>query len=211
MPQGGGKQGPKPRKQHPQAVKKASSTSASSPARVDDLGYFAASVIFQGDYRSNQGNKTTDSIHSRENAPVDKILVSYQDFRSLKTKVGSLIMLRARASSNTYMSSPPSSSSSSSSSSTPATLYLKIWPASSVQKGHVVLHSLWKAVFPTEINVNRSVHISKDLTNVCLLDAKHLVFSAPSSTSSNFSSDLQSLEFKNYLSMLMLYTSSHCF
>ena len=209
MPQGGGKQGPKPRKQHPQGVKKAPST---IPAQVANLDYFAASVVFQGDHRSSQDNNKIDGANSKENAPVEKILVSHQDFRSLKTKVGSMIMLRARASSSTSMytspsgitTTPPSSSSLSSSSqiSTPPILYLKIWPASSVQKGHVVLHSFWKAVFPTEVNVNRSVHVCKDLTGVCLLDAKQVVFSVPTSTSS-YSLDLHSVEFKNYLSILL--------
>ena len=209
MPQGGGRQGQKPRKQHPQAVRKTHSKGASSDARVVDPEYFPASVVFQSDYdRTSIDKKRKENVSSKENAPADKVLVSYQDFRSLKIKVGSTIMLRALGSSTHVPIAASGESPPTLSSSSPAvvtsplpSLYLKIWPTSSVQKGNVVLNSLWKPVFPTEVNVNRSVHVLKDLSNVRLLDANQVTFSLSSSSSYPSSSDLQSTEFKSYLSM----------
>jgi len=125
-----------------------------------------------------QGEKSDSTSLARESAPVDKVLLSAQDFKSLRFKAGELVAIDITGCAACDVSM----------------LYLRAWPGPSIQKGLIALNSLWKSSFVPDSSA-RGVRVVHTPEALLVRQARAVVFAVESSIARYSSSE----EFYNFL------------
>lgn len=149
-----------------------------SPSVITTGGLLTARATFHGEAKS-------EVSMLREAVPVDKAFLSTQDFKSLHAKAGEIVTIHLKSCSVMDFEA--------------SALYLRVWPASLVQKGLIILNSIWKSSFSTEPS-SRAVSLvraAETATLVCT--AKHIIFALEGTMPRDVASD----DFRRHLQMFL--------